>query len=464
MVNLPSIGEGSPIKNLCPEELRMIFDFCCQPTENRGMIYIEDRDWGVSYMCPLVLACVCRHWRQITHGQSSLWARLCVDETVTIDVVERYLARSGQQNLFIEFWGTFAMLQPVLKRRDRWYAMDMVFEDEEGLATIRGHFPRLKVLEVHPIYNSDNVVAIELDAPTLNTVRLRNTSNLQSITPSTLQSITNLSIVGLPLPNLILTSKNLSQCLSLTHLAIDGGGWGSSRETQSAEVDMVLLPNLRTISLRNVAKCLGLARLDLPALQEVRLGYSDYDSFFVTQPYMVAFLEGVSSSLTSLVIHDDVENETWAAGLSQVLALLPNLKVLSITEEGIQRSVVSALKTLHIDTALPMLEKLHIDTCWMSRPGLLLSVLEARRNISQTSRTPKLKILRGRFARLDIDKAKESSWNSRWRSLRRAGLLLSVTDYLQRLVEDAETFHQCKTKLAQSRYSSDDENMTGSDI
>ncbi|KAJ7474267.1 hypothetical protein FB451DRAFT_1398252 [Mycena latifolia] len=193
---------------------------------------------------PIVLASVCREWRNICLSVGSLWASLCIYPTPDfVRDIEDFLS-------FIRCWLSRAGRQPLdLQRYSRPYltlrlTLDLPFSFP--IADILGRIPSLTKLAVTIMNEGDEPVMLTAfsNAPALHDVQLSGAS-LQWI-----------SLPWIQLTHLEFSDQALSACVD--------------RVAQPSSAPLIL-PNLRTLEFSFDREGMLLTYLTLPVLQNLEL-------------------------------------------------------------------------------------------------------------------------------------------------------------------------------------------------
>ncbi|KAJ7773856.1 hypothetical protein B0H16DRAFT_1408620 [Mycena metata] len=232
-----------PVLTLPPEITSDIFSLCMP----------DQHDISNTKSGPLMLASVCKGWRDICLSTCSLWATLRIDESYHADgniqfrlpFLQRWFSRAGKHPLDLSVitppspttartWSLLAEYSP------QWRSLQLSFNQSSSnslpVHLIRGKIPSLVKLSLSVWCNSPLWSTVFQDAPSLREVRLSNCSQLWISLPWS-----QLTYLGFTDGSLSAFAKVLQEAPNLEILDV------SCRRDDSAEsLDPVLLPRLHT--------------------------------------------------------------------------------------------------------------------------------------------------------------------------------------------------------------------------
>ncbi|KAJ7474262.1 hypothetical protein FB451DRAFT_1088946 [Mycena latifolia] len=339
-----------PVLTLPPEITAHIFS--CY-VDNPHIGYTPSPGWG-----PIVLASVCREWRNICLSVGSLWAsirvypeRLSIWEIENLlDLLRRWLSRAGRQPLDLQVFGTkytseiFSAISHHLPQlRTLRLALDAPFSFPT--AEIRGRIPCLTKLIVNIMHEPQDdpmMLTAFSDAPGLREAQLYGAS-LQWI-----------SLPWIQLTHLDFSYQTLSACVDVLrqtpNLKVLRVYIAHDQDAGDPLWAPLILPHLHTLKLSYDPYGMLLGHLILPALQTLELtGFKNQNPSLLLQL-------GLRSewSLRSVRV-TDMSSE------SAVLCLrsIPSLEAVEIRNEWPERYWKDLITLLaEDDTFLPALRTL----------------------------------------------------------------------------------------------------------
>ncbi|KAJ6487102.1 hypothetical protein C8R47DRAFT_1320722 [Mycena vitilis] len=336
---------------------------------------------------PLLLAQICRDWREIALGTSELWSSVDIAfiEQVTTEAKEGAV-------LTIETWLSRAKGQPLsLTVRSQRHEIPL-----SVILLICAAAPRIHTLELDLSENDfDTIKQKQVAFPGLQ--RLALAPPLAQEYPAIIfmeraPSLTNLTVDAIPIPLLSPSLTTLEirhrmpfsslldlfrQCPKLLDLTVH-----VDHPSQLEDQSPTTLPFLRSLAI------VGLTRFDfltLPALRRLTLGYNAYG-------HLPAWIQRWRCTLEHLALHFDYIDEE--SRLPDVLRAVPSLTSLTVDVQCYMHSFTRALAK---NTALvPQLAALRISAEHLNFDYLAFVQLLRERRAPLPGR------VRLAFARLDL--------------------------------------------------------------
>lgn len=200
---------ASPIQRLSDDTFLEIFSWCCICSK-----YVFHPDTS-----PATLAGVCVYWRKLIYEFPSLWASLKVTRRISSVGLEQWLTRAGKHMITADVRGGMHNSRPLLSRKKQWHTISIHCMDSLMIGFLSGYCPELRKLALSCLVQSPLDIN-RLNAPKLTSLSLE--GFLHEITPRTLRNLTEIRIHRhINLNATILSSRYLSDCVNLQHLAIE---------------------------------------------------------------------------------------------------------------------------------------------------------------------------------------------------------------------------------------------------
>ncbi|KAJ7088201.1 hypothetical protein C8R43DRAFT_964958 [Mycena crocata] len=306
---------------------------------------------------PLVLASVCRVWRDVALGLQSIWSCMQIFTDTeflgaTENLLQVWLPRTGTHALDIDIAvSANELMHIVAPYSHQWQAFSCGLSTPAaftGGELVRGRLPLLRTLELALSVGEEvfeGPLTVFADAPQLRQVHLIN------------YTLFSISLPWAQLTDLKLTGQGTDQCLSILQLT-------ANLEILSVEAHhplinpiLVRLPRLHTLKLRHSPENYDLLRcLTLPALTYLEL---DHLTYSVIVP-VTHFLARSACPLRALTLNFPDETPVLA-----LLRVAPTLRAVRIEEASwSERSFTPLCIALtHEPLFLPNLRSLVLDPC-----------------------------------------------------------------------------------------------------
>ena len=263
----------SPINHrLPPDIISTIFEFCLRDFTDHQVSPYTEEDLSI----PLSLGAICSYWRDIAWSTPTLWSSLVIrvtrkHDSLTTDIAEEWLARSGQLPLTIrissrKYINTVSALANIINQySSRWFDLDLYIPDHyyKYFHATNNHAPLLKSIRFHCPSNKLKNLNFRLTCPRLERASLSNFpvdgTNIQwdNLTHLTLDSISIIDSFRIlrKAPRLVFCNY-LGFCTSIEGRSIGAPVFASLRSLQlpragSAEgfLNSLIAPHLEELSL-----------------------------------------------------------------------------------------------------------------------------------------------------------------------------------------------------------------------
>ncbi|KAJ7041543.1 hypothetical protein C8F04DRAFT_144640 [Mycena alexandri] len=292
-----------PVLTLPPEITSEIFSLCTH----------DQHDISIMSRGPLVLANVCKGWRDICLSTCSLWATVWIDESSHADrniqfrlaFLQRWFSRAGKHPLDLSVItppspATARTWSFLAEYSSQWRSLQLSFNqsssDSLPVHLIRGNIPSLVELTLSVWCNSPLWSTVFQDAPSLRAVRLSNCSQLWISLPwsqltylqfadgspsafaKILQEVPNLEILEVSCRRDDSAESPDPVLLSRLHTFKFGFAYSSD----TTLFDYITLPGVQTLDSKDgiahdaVPRFLELGRRSAWAPRSIRLGSADY--------------------------------------------------------------------------------------------------------------------------------------------------------------------------------------------
>ncbi|KAJ6486906.1 hypothetical protein C8R45DRAFT_996397 [Mycena sanguinolenta] len=231
---------------------------------------------GIFWMghSPLVLATVCKRWREICFTTCSLWSCVLIndecnwDDEAHLRFLQRWLARAGGHSLDIRLIcsETIGVLPTLLRYSSQWRNICLTLDSSNIMALRTVHAPLVSLTSlsiVMPAAKLPATVTAFGEAPSLREVSLSGLGPLQSVT-----------LPWTRLTHLKLSNISLEKCLTILkatlNLELMAISMSSPRFSEPVPSSALMLARLHTLTLTTGSSGL-LHHLTLPAIRTLRL-------------------------------------------------------------------------------------------------------------------------------------------------------------------------------------------------
>jgi hypothetical protein len=318
-------GLHSPIiRKLPPDVTSTIFEFCLPDFANFQLSPYTKEDHSI----PLSLGTICSYWREIAWSTPSLWSSLVVlvpTKHVATDIVQEWLARSGQLPLSIRIYSDSGLRKAVSALANiinqysaRWSDLDLHIPQNyyQLFHATDNHAPILKSIRFHCYPNANTMsLNFHLTCPRLERASLSNFptngTNIQW------DNLTHLTLHSNPIFDSCLILRKTPR---LVFCRVSG-------YCSPFSISPLVLTSLRSLEL-----CLNSSSVDdfldnliAPHLEEFILPRYYVPSMAV----ITSFLRRSACSLRSFSVMFSIF-PTYHKGFMNILQSMPSLNMLSI--------------------------------------------------------------------------------------------------------------------------------------
>ncbi|KAJ7311629.1 hypothetical protein DFH08DRAFT_1087713 [Mycena albidolilacea] len=369
---------------------------------------------------PLILAQICRHWREVALSTCGLWNSLYIDGGTdlstamgdgTLDpsysaqhLLRTWFSRAKGSPLslglnFRRKWASPALLALVKSYAGQVQRLDLHYRPEQfrKVRPLRTSFPVLQHLATSN--SSDEAVWDVLNAcPPLRELRLLAEESHNVMIPPLVTSLTQLEISAEISSRLLLQVLNSFPVLSSLKFCL--------RDSESLSITEpttpTLYPHISSLSLGSGASTSALHLVTLPNLHFLKLAsFSDRDD-------VQKFLSRSACVIDHLVISfdcDELDVEEDAGDVFEWLATFPTVSVLAITACPNLPAVLSCLALPATAAVLPRLADVSI--CAPARPATIHNcddpLVEMLRSRRDNAESPALRRFHLKFTTVNIN-------------------------------------------------------------
>ncbi|KAJ7621918.1 hypothetical protein DFH06DRAFT_768793 [Mycena polygramma] len=345
MSSVSPADNSSSILSLPPEIFAVIFERC-----------LPSKAWPSPKEAPLLLAQICRRWREICLEMPTLWASVAFDNTRSVGLLETWLSRARNRPLTISLESTNEergrrMLQAIKLHSSQWHDVHFTLPWASFHQLHQSAFPLLQrltlLVSAGPDWDatSDDVI---IDAPLLLYAEVQFPC-LKFARP--LEQLATLHYqyqAYLPEANDLVAF--LQWCPNLLDLScVCWGGWGSELyipPRPPLELCSVRALKLHTETVLPQLTLPCLERLEISSILDVEAATPALQAFvsrsscdvqflsvslrYVTVPQVQSFLRAVNSILQLKLCYDSTAEFELHMQALQCIGVLPHLKHLEL--------------------------------------------------------------------------------------------------------------------------------------
>ncbi|KAK7038470.1 F-box domain-containing protein, partial [Favolaschia claudopus] len=335
-----------------------------------------------SCAAPLILAQICRQWRDVALSTPILWCSLYIDggmdintltyrptvpnDTRVQNLIRTWYSRAGSSRLSFGLNFRFRQASKNLLRLIASYSGQIerlelhVWQPQlETAKPFAASFPVLQYLSITNSFGADVQSCLAATASTLRELRLLETQNIIPSFPYSLPLLTRLEISANISPQTLL--QILHNCPSLSHLffSISEFEARSIPEPSTATTEVESFPNISSVILASPDAAVALRLVTFPNLHTIEIqGFTEPDEMrtFISRSgcairHLVIFLSGCDDDQHA----DEDTNDT-----ADWLAIFPHLEVLKIKECPNPERLIDALDS---SSLVPHLKDISIRSC-----------------------------------------------------------------------------------------------------
>ncbi|KAJ7135122.1 hypothetical protein C8R46DRAFT_1139508 [Mycena filopes] len=338
-----------------PEITAKVFGHCLRLKNEHRKLPVDGHPalqrWSPSPReAPLLLAQICRQWRDICLDTPNLWTSIEFDDTQPIEFLLTWLSRAGNSvplSLRIRASGATASLvmDIILPYSHRWQHIHLALSAAEPPLLHMHHFPILEQLTLAVLgtqSHSTDPIIIQ-SAPLLAYTDIRTVPNLEFAADVCMHHLTTLRLHSF---TLLQTFAILRTCPSILDLSCN------FRWLNSRRLPPMLLPSLRALTVTDDQM---LPVLTTPNLEQLSLQYTSHDTG-VHHEAVREWLERSHCDLLSLSLNT---RNMRSGHLQYILGPAHMIRHLRVTVAN-SMDFPYLMRRLHSPTLLPNLVHLEV--------------------------------------------------------------------------------------------------------